>query len=76
MLTKNWNKMKLFLSMPLFLVSLFSCNQKNEESSNTIYFWHTFGQNLQDEIKSKINEFKKIIKDEEGVDVKDRKSVV
>lgn len=69
MLTKNWNKMKLFLSIPLFLVSLFSCNQKNEESSNTIYFWHTFGQNLQDEIKSKINEFEKIIKDEEGVDV-------
>ncbi len=71
MLTKKMKKMKLFLTLPLFLVSLFSCNSKTtEENNNTIYFWHTFGQNLQDEIKSKISEFEKIIKTEEGVDVK------
>ena len=71
-LTKTFKKYKTILCLPMFLVSLFSCsNNKNDTGlkSNEIYFWHTFGQSLQDELNSKIESFEKIIKDNEGVDV-------
>ena len=71
-LTKTLKKYKTTLCLPMILVSLFSCsNNKNDTGlkSNEIYFWHTFGQSLQDELNSKIESFEKIIKDNEGVDV-------
>ena len=35
----------------------------------TIKFWHTFGQTVVDGLKSKINDFKKAVKEHDGVDV-------
>ena len=76
-LTKFIKKYKTTLCLPIFLVSLFSCSNNTEKkddknqsiTTNKIYFWHTFGQNLQEELDSKIGDFEKIIKDNEGVDV-------
>ena len=35
----------------------------------TIKFWHTFGQTVVDSLKSKVNDFKKAVKEHDGVDV-------
>ena len=35
----------------------------------TIKFWHTFGQTVVDALKSKIEDFKKVVKENDGVDV-------
>lgn len=48
--------------------SLLSCQSK-VETSNKIYFWHTFGQTVQDELNKQIKSFEKLVKENEGVDV-------
>lgn len=58
-------------------VSSEPASQESESSESTpsasggieISFWHTFGKTLTDSIQKRIESFKKIIKDEEGVDV-------
>ena len=76
-------KVKAFLiTLPLLLTSLVGCTTPsngggNNKSSNnavdngpvTIKFWHTFGQTVVDGLKSKINDFKKLVKENDGVDV-------
>lgn len=58
-------------ALTLFATSLVSCggNKSDESDSNVIYFWHTFGQSLQDTLKKKIDDFEKLVKENEGVDV-------
>lgn len=68
-LTKKTRLLKL-LCLPSFLVSLFACKQGGAESSNKIIFWHTFGQNLTEELSNKAKDFEKLVKENEGVDIK------
>lgn len=56
------------MTCSILSASLLSCQSK-VEVSNKIYFWHTFGQTVQDELNNQIKKFEKIIKEEEGVDV-------
>ena len=51
-------------------MGLSSCGQSGEDSSAiTIHFWHTFGQDIQASVQSKINSFEKLISEKENVDV-------
>jgi len=45
------------------------CN-KTEDNSIKVLFWHTFGDKIETAIKKKANAFVKLVKDNEGVDVK------
>ena len=67
-LTKKINIFKL-LCLPTLLASLFSCNSNKNADKTKIYFWHTFGQNVVEELSDKIENFEKIIKENEGVDI-------
>ena len=68
-LIKKKNLLILSFVLPIFLVSLFSCNKKSD-FTNVIYFWHNgWAQSLDKELERKIDEFQKIIKENEGVDV-------
>ena len=67
-LTKKLNILKM-LCLPTLLVSLFSCNSNKNVDKTKIYFWHTFGQNVVEELSDKIENFEKIIKENEGVDI-------
>ncbi len=67
-LTKKLNIVK-FLSLPMFLVSLFSCNSNKSVDKTKIYFWHTFGQNVVEELSNKVEDFEKLIKENEGIDI-------
>ena len=44
-------------------------SQKPVEGKVTIKFWHTFGQTVVDALKSKIESFKNLVKENDGVDV-------
>ena len=46
-----------------------SASQSSSGDKITIKFWHTFGQTVVDGLKSKINDFKKAVKENDGVDV-------
>ena len=46
-----------------------STSQSSSGDKITIKFWHTFGQTVVDGLKSKINDFKKAVKENDGVDV-------
>ena len=50
-------------------VSESTSTQKQVEGKVTIKFWHTFGQTVVDALKSKIESFKKLVKENDGVDV-------
>ena len=74
----------LLISLPL-LITACNFGGGNQKASNndgsdssqdasgdnkvTIKFWHTFGQTVVDGLKSKINDFKKAVKEHDGVDV-------
>ena len=68
----------LLVALPLLVTTLAGCsgpsnnNQSSQSGSSdtvTIKFWHTFGQTVVDGLKSKINDFKKLVKDNDGVNV-------
>ena len=72
-------KVKAFLlALPLLITACTGGNGGNNNRSSaasgdngpiTIKFWHTFGQTVVDGLKSKINDFKKLVKENDGVDV-------
>lgn len=45
-------------------------NGGGEEGTVTIEFWHTFGQGIVDVINHQVEEFQRLVKENEGVDVK------
>lgn len=47
---------------------LASCKKGGE--ANTLHFWHTFGQDIQLEMEKQVERFVKLVKQEEGVDLK------
>ena len=62
-------KVKTFLlALPLAFGALVGCNN-NTNKGNTIRFWHTFGQTVVDGLKSKIADFKKLVKENDGVSI-------
>ena len=63
-------KVKTFLlALPLVMGALTGCGGNNGSKGITIKFWHTFGQTVVDGLKSKIADFKKLVKENDGVDV-------
>ena len=77
-------KKRLFLNLILsvsLLGGLASCGESSGNTSNantssggstediTINFWHTFGQGIVEEFQSKAEDFKALVKQEEGVDI-------
>ena len=63
-------KVKTFLlALPLAMGALTGCNNNNAGKGLTIKFWHTFGQTVVDGLKSKIADFKKLVKENDGVDI-------
>ena len=75
---KNMKVKTFLITLPLILASLSACNGGGGDNSKqggnsdnvvTIKFWHTFGQTVVDGLKSKINDFKQLVKQNDGVDV-------
>ena len=76
-------KVKTFLiSLPILLATLAGCNNQPSSNNNsqggqgggsptsaTVNFWHTFGQTVVDGLKGKIENFKKLVKENDGIDV-------
>lgn len=63
-------KVKAFLlALPLVMGALTGCGANNKSKGITVKFWHTFGQTVVDGLKSKIADFKKAVKENDGVDV-------
>lgn len=63
-------KVKSFLlALPLLAGVLTGCSGNNGSKGITVKFWHTFGQTVVDGLKSKIADFKKLVKEKDGVDV-------
>ena len=59
----------LLVTLPLVVGGLSGCNNTGSKADVTIKFWHTFGQTVVDGLKSKIADFKKLVKENDGVDV-------
>lgn len=51
------------------ITSLFSCKSNVSENNNKIIFWHTFGQNVRDQMQKEIDKFVSLVKENEGVDL-------
>lgn len=69
------NKKLTFLGLVatgLIITSLSSCGGGGSSDSGAIEvsFWHTFGQEIQREVQRQADKFVKIVKEQEGVDVK------
>lgn len=71
-------KLLSFIALVTILGGLSSCsntnNSSNSENTTTgtvnIEFWHTFGKTVISAFESKISKFEKLVKENEGVDVK------
>ena len=62
-------KVKTFLlALPLALGALTGCNNQGSGGIK-IKFWHTFGQTVVDGLQDKINKFKGLVKENDGVDL-------
>ena len=66
---KNMKVKTFLLALPLVMGALTGCGGNNGSKGITIKFWHTFGQTVVDGLKSKIADFKKLVKENDGVDV-------
>ena len=66
---KNMKVKAFLLALPLVMGALTGCGGNNKSKGITIKFWHTFGQTVVDGLKSKIADFKKLVKENDGVDV-------
>lgn len=66
---KNMKVKTFLLALPLAMGALTGCNNNNASKGLTIKFWHTFGQTVVDGLKSKIADFKKLVKENDGVDI-------
>ena len=66
---KNMKVKTFLLTLPLVMGALTGCGANNKSKGITIKFWHTFGQTVVDGLKSKIADFKKAVKENDGVDV-------
>ena len=72
--TRNRNLVTAMVSLLALSAGLSACsnNNGNTDSSKSVSidFWHTFGAGtVEESFKTKIKEFKQLIKDNEGVDV-------
>lgn len=47
---------------------LSSCGEKSEDS-NKVIFWHTFGQDVENIVRSKVNQFEKLYEENTGEDI-------
>ena len=65
---KHFKAKALLLALPLIVGGLSGCNN-GPKADVTIKFWHTFGQTVVDGLKSKIADFKKAIKEKDGLTV-------
>ena len=59
----------LLVTLPLVVGGLSGCNNTGSKADVTIKFWHTFGQTVVDGLKSKINDFAKRVKEQDGITV-------
>ena len=60
---------KTLFMLPLAVGVLAGCGSSGSTADVTIKFWHTFGQTIQDALKPKIAEFKKLVQENEGITV-------
>ena len=65
---KNMKVKAFLLALPLMMGALSGCANSGSKGLK-IKFWHTFGQTVVDGLKSKIADFKKLVKENDGVDV-------
>ena len=63
---KNKKVLALLLALPLIVTG---CGNNKSSGGIKIKFWHTFGQTIVDGLKVKINDFKKLVKENNGVDL-------
>lgn len=71
---KNLKFNTLILTLPLLLGGMVGCGNPGSTSDSTsekveIVFWHTFNQSVVDVLKTKIETFKQLIKEHDGIDV-------
>ena len=68
---KRQNRLLLTLSaFSLISAALVGCGQKGSDSGKVVVtFGHTFGDKIETALESKIKDFKRLIKEHEGVDV-------
>ena len=65
---KNFKKSALLLCAISSIAALSSCGgKKNDE--NTIYFWHTFGKEIINELEKQVNAFKEAVYKRDGVSI-------
>ena len=69
-------RLSFLLLLPLLIGGLSGCKQEQpsqsegpEITSVNVKFWHTFGQTVQNSLNEKINSFKNLVKEHDGVDV-------
>lgn len=70
---KNNRKIMCLLGVVSLLSGLVSCGESSSSDKPSekvqIDFWHTFGQGIISEVQCKIDSFKTLVKENEGVDV-------
>lgn len=69
MLKERFKRTLLLTVSLLSMVSFSSCGNNANSDTLTIHFWHTFGQDIQNNLSSKINEFEKLVLEETGTKV-------
>lgn len=62
-------KSHILLAIPALLLSACGGGGSSDSSGNEVIFWNTFGHTAQTAIETLAEQFKEIIKEEEGVDV-------
>lgn len=70
-MNRKFNNFKKLVTSILFSASfiLASCGKTSEASGKTIIFWHTFGQDIQNVVQNKIEDFEAIYESQTGEDI-------